>query len=310
MWAAVALLLAAGMLELRGRLDPPLEHAFVTLSSTSTPFTVHAVTDAAGRFRLKDLAPGSYTLAVLAPGRGEVRRTVHLRANAADARGRVEMVVPFHPPPATASEGQTVTVESLRIPDRALREYHRAQEKLARRDVEGAVVHLKRAIELAPRFAAAWNQLGTIAYQTGRREEAEKYFREALRGEPGAYTPLLNLGGVLLNLGKYQEALDLNLRAVRDQPEDALARIQLGVNYWALGYPDKAVEQLREAKRLDPEHFSQPELLLAQIYLERGDRSAAAAELEEFLARRPSSPDAAQVREQLRRLRAEKPAGK
>ncbi len=310
MWAVVMALLAAEMLELRGRLDPPLQQAFVMLSSTSAPFAVHAVTDAGGRFRLRDLAPGSYTLAVLAPGRGEVRRTIHLRAASADARGRVEMVVPFDPPAATVAEGQTVSAETLRIPDRALREYRQAQQKLVSRDIEGAVSHLKRAVELAPRFAAAWNQLGTIAYQLGQREEAEKYFREALRVEPGAYTPLVNLGGVLVNLGRYQEALELNLRAVREQPEDALARVQLGATYWALGERDKAVEQLREAKRLDPEHFSQPELLLAQIYLERGERAAAVAELEEFLARRPFSPEAARVREQLRQLRGEKPAGK
>lgn len=308
MWLAAAILTAAQLLELRGRLEPPVAQAFVTVSSAGTPFAVHTLTDAGGRFRLRDLPPGAYTVAVLAPGRGEVRRTVHLYP-AAGGRA-VEVVIPFNPPARTIREGQTVSVESLRIPDRALEEYRRAQQRLARGDAGGAVAHLERAVALAPQFAAAWNQLGTIAYQTGRREKAEQCFREALRQEPGAYSPLVNLGGVLVNLGKYEEALELNRRAVREQPEDALARVQLGANYWALGETERAIEQLREAKRLDPEHSAQPGLLLAEIYLARGRRAAAIAELEEFLARRPASPDAARVQQQLKRLRAEQAAQK
>lgn len=308
MWLAV--LLAAQTLELLGRIEPPPERAFVTLSGATTPFTCSAVAGPDGRFRFRDLTPGAYTLSILAPGRGEVRRTVHLNAATAGERRRLEIVIPFQPPAATLGEGQTVGLASLRLPERAIEEYRRAQQGLARHDVEGAVGHLRRAVELAPQFAAAWNQLGTIAYQTGRREEAEKYFREALRHEPRAYSPLVNLGGVLINLGRFREALELNLRAVAEQPEDALARVQLGANYWALGEGAKAVEHLEEAKRLDPEHFSQPELLLAQIHLERGERAAAIRELEQFLARRAGSADAARVRRQLEELTGSRPPGK
>lgn len=305
MWLAI--LLAAQTLELLGRIQPAPERSFVTLTAATTPFAVSTVAGPDGRFRFRGLEPGAYTLSVLAPGRGEVRRTVQLSAGSADRQGRLEILVPFDPPPQTLAEGHTVSLASLRIPEAAVREYQRAQERLAERDVEGAEQCLRRAVRLAPQFAAAWNQLGTIAYQSGRREQAAEFFREALRQEPAAYSPLVNLGGVLINLGRYQEALELNLRAVREQPQDALAQVQLGVSYWALGDAARAIEHLREAKRLDPEHFSQPELVLAQIYLDRGEREAAARELEEFLARRPDSPEAPRIRRQLEQLKKTKP---
>lgn len=306
MTARIALLLLAELLELSGRIEPPPPQAFVTLTGAGTPFTASVVTGPDGRFRFRGLAAGAYTLSVLAPGRGEIWRTVHLDRGAPG--GRVSLVVAFEPPPGTLAEGQTVTLETLRLPEPALRHYRRAMEALGRYDAEAARRELERAVELAPGFAAAWNQLGTIAYQTGRREQAERYFREALRHEPGAYSPLVNLGGVLVNLGRYEEARQLNREAVRRQPADALARVQLGAACWAMGDVEEAIVHLREAVRLDPDHFSQPQLLLADIYAARSDREAAARLLEEFLARRPDSPEAARVRQRLEQLRQQAPA--
>jgi len=294
-----------GSLQLTGRIEPAPQQAFVTLNGATAPFTASAVVGPDGRFRFRNLAPGAYTLTVLAPGRGEVWRTVHL--DAATPGARLDLVIPFDPPARTLGEGQTVSVETLRIPERALRHYRRALEALARYDGDGAVAELRRAVELAPGFAAAWNQLGTIAYQRGRREEAEAHFREALRHEPGAYSPLVNLGGVLVNLGRFEEALEVNREAVRRQPEDALARIQLGAALWGLGRSGEAIEHLREALRLDPDHFSHPQLLLAEIYAERSDRASAVRLLEEFLERRRGSPEAPRVRRRLEQLKSSAP---
>ncbi len=297
----LALLFGAKLLELSGRIQPPPERAFVTLAGAATPYTASVVVGSDGRFRFRGLAPGAYTLSVLAPGRGEVWRTVHL--DPAAPGGRVSLVIEFEPSPATVSEGQTVTVQTLRVPESALRHYRRALAALGRYDAEGALRELERAVAIAPGFAAAWNQMGAIAYQTGRREEAEKFFREALRHEPSAYSPLVNLGGVLVNLGRYEEARRVNREAVRKQPGDALARVQLGAACWALGDAEEAIEQLREAIRLDPDHFSAPQLLLAEIYAARSDRDAAAQVLEAFLARRPNSPEAERARRRLEELR-------
>ncbi len=57
-----------------------------------------------------------------------------------------------------------------------------------------------------------------------------------------------------------------------------------------------------------PEQFSQPQLLPAEIHLAQGNRAAALREPEEFLARRPGSPEAARVRRQWEELKAASPA--
>jgi hypothetical protein len=105
-----------------------------------------------------------------------------------------------------------------------------ARRQLSRR--RPAVTRLKRALKVAPQFSAAWNHLGTIAYQTGQYVEAEADFRKGLEADPDAYAPLVNLGGVLINLAKWGEALEYNRRAVLKRPNDSLANSQLGMAYF------------------------------------------------------------------------------
>ena len=174
-----------------------------------------------------------------------------------------------------------------------------SQKDLARRDTEHAIAHLKEAVEIAPKFADAWNSLGVIAYQTRDYPQAEQYFRKALQADPGNWTPALNLGGVLLNLNKPKEALDYNRFAAQAHPNDALANSQLGINYFQLDQFDKAEQYLSAAERLDPSHFSHPQLMLARIYARRGDKQSTLRELRDFVSRFPDSPTAQEIRKNL-----------
>ncbi len=299
--------LAGGEFELRGRVVPPAA-ASVTVFGSLTPFNTRTMAGPDGRFRVKGLEPGLYTVSVFVPGRAEVRRTVNVTAAFADARGRVEQVIPMEPGEETqrlARERESmVSLRELKVPASARREFENAQRALSRRDVEAATAHLERAVGLAPHYSEAWNNLGTIAYQTRHYERAEAHFRRALEAAPGAYSPTVNLGGTLLNLQRPKEALPYNEFAVRRQPEDALARAQLGMNLCLLGDLDRGIEQLREAKRIDPSHFSRPQLFLARAHLERGNPVEAIAELEDYLRRHPNAENAAAVRKQLERLHA------
>ena len=302
--AFVAALAAADRtFELRGRIEPPLPGAGVGVLGAYTPFAASTNADSKGNFRFKKLAPGTYTLTIAAPRHGVMRKTIEVGPSFADAKGRVQIVVPFESSP-NPRRMYTVPARELAIPERARRDYDEALRKLSKNDVAGAVASLEHAVDLSPQFAQAWNHLGTIAYQQRRYQDAEKYFRRALEERPGMFPPLVNLGGVLLNLQRYKEALEWNLEAVKMRPRDALAHSQLGMNYYTLMQDDLAIRYLNEAKRLDPSHFSAPQLVLADLYLRRKERDKAAAELEEFLKLHPDTPAADKLRTQIESLRA------
>ena len=303
--AAPALLAGESKYELAGQILPETEAA-VHLHGAVTPFTASTLSDVRGRFHFRDLLAGPYTLAVFIPNRGETRRTIEVGPSLADGKGRVAIRVEISDTGMETEDSPrrraVVSTRELSIPERARKEYNEAQKKLSRRDVAAAIQHLERAVEIAPQFSAAWNNLGTIAYQSRRFDDAERYFRQSLDQDGNAFEPLVNLGGVLLTLGNLDEALQFNLYAVLARPNDALANSQLGMTYFAVNNLDLAEKYLRIAKRLDPAHFSHPQLTLADLYLRRNQRAEAISELEDFLRRHPDWPQAASLRATLGKL--------
>jgi len=297
-WLAAVAVAGEPLYDLQGRVQPAGEAA-ISLFGAVTPFNT-SVFSSDGRFHFHKLLPGTYTIAVFSPGRGEARRTLEIGPGTADARRRVAVDLDFAPGDFTFSEPvrrqHTVSARDLAIPDKALRDYEEAGRALSRRDTASAVSHLEQAVEAAPQFAAAWNELGTIAYQTQHFDRAEECFLQALDQDPKAYEPLVNLGGVEVTLHKTDRALDYNIYAVLTRPNDALANSQLGQTYFQAGNDDLALKYLEIARRLDPAHFSHPQLVMAEIHLRRKQRAAAASDLEDFLKFHPDWPKAAEMR--------------
>jgi tetratricopeptide (TPR) repeat protein len=300
---AVLLLSAsqAQTFEVSGRVEPPVR-ASVTLHGATAAFTTSTLTNSDGRFRFRRVLAGQYIVAAFSPGYGERRTTIDVGPASVDGKGRYELVIRLDQN-ANISAGAKVSAAELRVPDSARREYAEAQRCLTRRDVDCAIRRLNRATEIAPGYAHAWNNLGTIAYHAREYPKAESHFRRALEADAGAYEPLVNLGGVLLSLNRPEEAYHYNLHSVLARPTDALASSQLGMTYFMLGKPDLAEKYLEEARKLDPGHFSHPQLFLAEIHLRRGQPAKAADILDEFLRYHPNSPNADRMRAEVERLR-------
>jgi len=305
----------AGLYELSGRLVTPQRlnpriGASISLFGTARPFTSTAVADANGRFRFKKLQPGLYTMSVFIRRRGEARRTVEVGPSGADTKRRVRLTWEMHDSdfvPPTSSGLYRVRATQLSVPTRAMKDYREAQKDLARQDVPSAIGHLEHAVDIAPQFSAAWNNLGTIAYQTSKFDRAEECFREAVMEDPQSFEALVNLGGVLVTLRKLDEAMKYNLQAVLERPNDPLANAQLGMAYYLLREDELAAKYLEHTREIDPASFTYPQLILSEIRLRQGNPAAAANVLEDFLAQHPDWPQAARVREAIAALREQHP---
>lgn len=243
-------------LELRAQIDPAPTRAAVTIEGVATPFRATTTADSKGRFRFRKLPRGSYVVSVFVPGAGMTRRSVDVTPGRADPAGRVELTIPFSAntmsTPRPSRNRGTVSVSDLAIPTRAKHEFKEAQKRLMKQDVAGARRHLKQSVELAPRYTSAWNVLGAVESRAGDWAAAEACFRKALELRPGAVTTTLNLGGVLLYLGRARDAVEYNRLAVARAPDNALANYQLGMSYFMLRQDDEAVQYLNAAKNLDP----------------------------------------------------------
>ncbi len=291
-------------LALRGLVEPP-RRAGVALYGAVTPFHRRTFSDNKGRFEFKKVPAGSYTVAVFHPRLGESRTTVEVTPGFADERGVVEVTVQLAPTEASGERAlvnrTTVEARDLSVLPKAVSLLRKAQRKLGKGRVDAAILDLERAVEISEGFVEAWNLVGTIFYQQAAYPRAEEAFRKALALDEDGFEPIVNLGGTLLSMKRPADALPYNTRAVSTRPESALANSQMGINYFLLEHDTEALRYLDKAKRIDPSHFSHPQLILAQIHARHGRREAVLRELEDFLDRHPDSPLRAAVQAGIKR---------
>ena len=274
----------------------------IRLEGTRFPFLRRTLVKRDGTFKFKKIPASTYQLTISAPVWGEMRRTLEVGPRIADAKRRIDVRYVFEPT-RLAGSSATVSTKQLSVKRDALKHYARALKRLEKEDSAGAIKHLEKAVEISPHFASAWNHLGTIAYMSRQHARARQYFDKALEHDPDSYAAMVNLGAVLLALGRLEEALETNARAAGLRAEEPLARSQLGLSYLRLGRLQEAEEQLKLAKKLEPGHFSSPQLTLAEIYHRRQDFAAVAAAIEEFLRYHPDSPAAERLQKRLQAAR-------
>jgi tetratricopeptide (TPR) repeat protein len=114
----------------------------------------------------------------------------------------------------------------------------------------------------------AQNNLGSLLRQAGKPEEAIHHYELALRIRPDFAEAHYNLGVTLARLNRFQEAIEHYEQALRLKPDFAEARYNLGISLAELGRVPEAVEQWKQALRLKPDyaeaHFNLGLMLAAQ----------------------------------------------
>ena len=292
-------------LRLEITLDPPVDEAPVSLTGVDDPYRDQTRSHK-GRAHFSKLKPGAYTVAIYHPRWGETRRTYSVSPGLANEKGRVSIEIRLRESELERSralqDAATVDVRELEISDAARQAHRRASRALERRDADEAIRLLEKAVSLSPQFAEAWNDLGTIANHREEFVEAEEYFERALEADPSAFAPNVNLGGVLLAQGRFEEAVLVNQYAVRQRPSDALANAQLGICYFYLKQTGLALKYLLAARQIDPGHFTHPQLFLAEIHAGQGRLDVAARELREMIRLHPDSYAAEKARQALASL--------
>lgn len=147
--------------------------AVVFLHGAVKPYFAQTEAASDGKFKFKNVPADTYTLIVALPRMGELQKTIEVGPGFADSKKRVVFTVTAGKA-ASMEKTQVVSTSELSVPENAKQEYRKAAECLGRGDIQGAVACLKRATEIAPQFASAWNFLGTIAHQGRQFAQAEE----------------------------------------------------------------------------------------------------------------------------------------
>ncbi len=122
--------------------------------------------------------------------------------------------------------------------------------------------------------AAELLMVGVREQQAGRPDQAERMFRQALAIDPANVDAFTLLGGLAIQNGQLQAALDCFESAVRCDPHRAISHVNLGECQRRLGKLDAAVDSNRRAAQLEPE-LAGAHANLGQLLLQQGNFAAA-----------------------------------
>ncbi len=250
-----------------------------------------------GAFRFESIAPGEYEITIAVPGYTPVVKKLDLVSS--NSRNELEFTYSFTPSNPEESRLLKDHYNPESISDKSRADYERGVKAMDNAKLDDALVHLSIAIKRDEGFTEAFEKMGLIYFSRSDMEEAEKAFRMALKADPYSYRSLSNLGTILLNNGEAAEAVTYHKLAVKVRPQDPQARYNLAMSFFQLGDMENAADQLAKVKALEPAHFTQPQLLRAEIYRVLEDFDSMILELEDFLVFFPDDPKTEQVRQAL-----------
>ena len=164
-----------------------------------------------------------------------------------------------------------------------------AKDRIACADIEQAIHFLHKACEIQPSFALGNQQLAALLLQKERWAEAEKILRAQLKIFPSQAHLLTNLSVALLRQNRLEDALTLAERALSQAEPDQLAsvHVNLGTILQELGRRQEAQQHYEKTLSLAPEHIN-ARLNLGVIALQDKNFSSAENYFRETLALQPN----------------------
>jgi tetratricopeptide (TPR) repeat protein len=221
------------------------------------------------------------------------------------------------PPEKKAADGQksgpkAVDARQLRtqIPAAARREYDMALENIAAGNTKAAILHLEKAVELAPDYYDALNKLGGEYVRSGQYREAEAVLDRARTLNPNDALPLTNLGILYLKQGDrlevlaavkadfgsesprafFEKAVDVFEKALRLNSLSPRANLYLGTALYKAGAYERAEPVLRNALDLDGQ-LHEARLTLIHVYARTKRYDDGLKQISAYLDANPDSPE-------------------
>ena len=110
----------------------------------------------------------------------------------------------------------------------------------------------QKAVQLDPKSAGAWVNLGTIHFHARQFTPAENCYRKALEADTSYALAHFNMGNLFDERGDYERALEHYTSAVALNPQYSDAHYNLALLYQGGGHVMEAVRHWKHYLRLDP----------------------------------------------------------
>jgi tetratricopeptide (TPR) repeat protein len=269
----------------------------VTLRNVRTGAMLTSTTVAPdGSFQIYNIPPGSYEVSA-SSGTHEAREQIEIRS--APVTVRLQLAAESREP----AGGGTISASQLSVPDKARREYAKAEEVYGKNKLAEAGEHLERALAKAPQFAAALTLRGILEMNQGKLQEALSDLQQAVSADPGYARAYIAQGAALNLVEKFDDAIRSLQQGARLAPDSWQAYFELSKAMLAKDQFEESLKFATKAADLMSD-FAEIRMVKGCALLGMHRYQDAANELERFLAAEPSGPQADYARVTLSQARA------
>jgi tetratricopeptide (TPR) repeat protein len=295
-----------GRIEVEG-VGAPSERLEVIISRASGAGNRRVFSEPAGSFFVSGLTPGTYVLSVRPPLRTnytEGSTEISIASNSAPNNYAITIFIRPRVAEPRAVVGRMISAQETdeSVPKEARRAYKKGSEAARGRRAEEAIANYLRALEIAPDYLFALNDLGVQYTRLGRYPESIAVLERAIAEAPKSFPPHLNLAIALLGAGRLQDAsrevgVALGLDATAS---DAL--YMSGVVERRLGNPEAAIAAFQSAYAQGGVDAIHAQYELGQLYEQAGQAEAAVRAYRLFLQFVQQGAHADHARQRLRAL--------
>ena len=278
--------------------DFTCDRCVVSLLANGTRPVGTTIVDLSGHFTFANVPRGNYTIRVEIDGFEEVNQAIDT-AVSPETSVLINLVRKRR---SDAGPAQIVNVNEFaeRYPKKAVSYFEKGTSAFEQKRYEEAIKDLRQAVELAPTFYQAHNELGLAYRESGRNDDAEKEFITAHELNSTGFAPLLNLTTLYLDENEPDRAVTTGEEAVKVKSHSAPAFFNLGVALYKTSRLDRAEAALKRALELAP-RMPNVRLMLANVYLKLHRYDSTLDQLNSYIAENPHG----QQLEAVQRMREE-----
>jgi tetratricopeptide (TPR) repeat protein len=201
-------------------------------------------------------------------------------------------------------QGFTISATSASAPAKAKKEYEKGRELEKKEKWDPALVSFQKAVEVYPKYAIAWFEMGRVQVRKGDMGAARQSFHQSLSADSKFVGPYHELAQLALRDKQWQELVDatdsvLKLNPV-NFPGDWLLNAAGNYN---LQHLDVAEKSARRGLELDGQHQLPPlEYLLGAILAQKHDYAGALEHIRNYLRLAPHAADVETAQKQAEEL--------
>jgi tetratricopeptide (TPR) repeat protein len=198
----------------------------------------------------------------------------------------------------------TVSVQQLRVPDKAASFLAKAHQAMDKSKLDDAANYVSKALMAYPEYAQALALRGVLELQREQFAQAAADAEHAIQADPAYGTGYLVMGAALNCQKKFQEALRPLQQAEALLPNAWQGYFESSKALLQLGKFQEALQQVSKALTLgEPSRHPELHVLKGFACLGLHTYGAALTEFQQYLSQEPNGPYTAQVRSTLEKIR-------